>query len=123
MDTVLRTIMVGAAVGCMMGTGCKRHKNPVVDYLHQVEIQYETEAQKENIINGLRDALHLSPEILQGKRYRDYQGNERAWDLRMLFRHHFVPSSKHKVLGVNFFYDITSEEGRKRVAEILETLE
>jgi hypothetical protein len=116
-------IMVLVVITGMTGTSCKARKNAVVDYLDDAELQYEGEMQKENIIKALKDALHLSPEVLQGKRYNDYEGNKNIWDLRTLMRHHFVPSSKDKMLGQNFYYDITSREGRKMVAEILEILE
>lgn len=121
-----RLIVVALAtsvVAAMVYAGCEGQRNSVVDYLNNAELQYEGEMQKENIIKGLSDALHLPPEILQGKRYKDYQGVENSWDLRALIHHHFVPDSKMKSLGSDFYRDITSEEGRKKVTEILKTLE
>jgi hypothetical protein len=122
MKVILLVFTVLVVITGMVGAGCKRERNAVVDYLDNAELQYEGAEQKENIINALKDAMHLSPEILQGKRYKDYQGNEHAWDLRTVIQRHFVPSSKGKMVGTNFYYDITSEAGRKKVAEILETL-
>jgi hypothetical protein len=123
MKITISVIVLLVVITGMIGTGCKRPRNEVVDYLDGAELQYEGAMQKENIIHALRDALHLSPEVLQGKRYKDYEGNKNIWDLRTLVRHHFVPSSKDKMLGQNFYYDITSKEGRKKIEEILATLE
>jgi hypothetical protein len=95
----------------------------LVDYLDGAEVQYEGEQQKENIGNALNDALHLPPEELKGKRYSDYQGNENQWDLPAIISHHFVPSSPEKVLGQDFYREITSAEGRSKVAEIIGLLE
>lgn len=112
-----------SASAVMVCAGCKGQRNSVVDYLDNAELQYEGEVQRENIIKGLNDALHLPPEILQGKRYCDYQGVENSWDLRALIYHHFVPDSKKRSLGSDFYRDITSEEGRIKITEILKTLE
>lgn len=106
-----------------MVSGCRRQKNQTIDYLDNAELQYEGTMQKENIVKALRDALHLPPEILKGKRYSDYEGNENVWDLRAVVVHHFVPRSKEKTLGQGFYQDITSEEGKKKVKEILKTLQ
>jgi hypothetical protein len=121
--TEARVLILLIASLSMVVPGCRKKNNAVVEYLENAEVQYEGEEQKENIIKALKDALHLPPEILQGKRYRDYQGNENSWDLVEVIYHHFVPDSNKKVLGPNFYYDITSPEGRKKVADILETLE
>ncbi len=106
----------------MVSSSCERQHNPVLDYLDGAELQYEGDAQRENIIAALEDVLHLSPEVLQGKRYRDYQGNENVWDLRTVIARHFVPRSKDKMLGLHFHHDITSKEVKSVVAEILENL-
>lgn len=106
----------------MVSCSCERQHNPVLDYLDGAELQYEGDAQRENIITALEDVLHLSPEVLQGKRYSDYQGDENVWDLRTVIARHFVPRSKDKVLGQHFYHDITSTEVRSAVAEMLENL-
>jgi hypothetical protein len=116
-------ISTGLLIAFIFSAGCKKHRNPVLDYLDGAEIQYEGEVQKENLIDALQDALHLPPEILQGRMYKDYQGSENRWDLPTVIRRHFVPDSKSKTLGSNFYHDITSEKARGKVAEILEKLE
>jgi hypothetical protein len=112
--------MIAYGIG---SAGCRGEPNAVVSYLDDAELQYEGEVQKANIIDALNDALHFPPDILRAKRYADYEGNEHVWDLHAVIVHHFVPSSERKTLGHRFYQDITSEEGRKKVSEILETLE
>ena len=115
--------MVAVLVGlCVSASGCRNERNPVVDYLDGAEVQYETEQQKENIINALNDALNLPAAELQGKRYRDYQGSDGQWDLPTVISRHFVPSSPEKHLGQDFYRDITSVAGRNKVADVLELL-
>ncbi len=117
-------VMVLIVIACWIGSsGCRGERNAVVSYLDKAELQYEGEAQKANIVDALNDALHFQPDILRAKRYADYEGNEHVWDLHDVIVHHFVPSSQKKTLGPHFYQDITSEEGRKKVAEILKTLE
>ncbi len=94
--------------------------NPVTEYLKGIELQYETEIQKESIIVALNDILKLSSEQLKEKRYKDYTSEEDQWDLPTLIYRYFVPDRQGKSLGDNFYYDVKSEEVQKQIKQILE---
>jgi len=101
--------------------GCAGEKNALGVYLENVELQCEM-SQVENIKRALNDALTLSQEELESKRYEDYTGTPGQWDLRILFENHFVPDDPGKVLGDHFYEDIQSENVQSTIRNILEGL-
>lgn len=102
--------------------GCGRATNPVADYFDRSELQYETEAQKQNIIGALHDILTLSAQELAQRRYEDYTGKPNEWDLPTLIGKHFVPDKQGKTLGPKFYTDIKSARVQAQVRRILDRL-
>lgn len=78
---------------------------PVLDYLEGSEYQGEA-SQRANFLKGLDDALSLAPEELQKRRYADYTGKARQWDLATLFKKHLLPDKASRTLGDNFYSDL-----------------
>ena len=101
--------------------GCRKAKNPVLEYFENVELQYEGKSQEENIIHALNDILHLSENELRSRKYRDYTGKDNQWDLSTLISSHFVPD-KGVSLGNNFFHDVKADEVQERVRQILKQI-
>lgn len=65
--------------------------------------------------------MNLSEEELKTKRYKDYTGKEKKWDLPTLIYRHFV-SGKGKFLGNNFYHDVKSKEVQKQIKQILKQI-
>ncbi|MBN2029969.1 hypothetical protein JW824_06950 [bacterium] len=105
----------------MIFISCIEEKNTLNNYLDDVELQFETN-QLENIKMALKDALTLSSEELESKRYEDYTGTPNQWDLRTLFEKHFMPDDPQKKLGENFYTDIKSEDVQNTIRHIYEKL-
>ena len=99
---------------------CGKIDNPVFWYFQNAELQYEDKVQEENIATALNDILNLSEEQLKAKRYKDYAGKEKNWDLPTLIHRHFVPDKKGASLGNDFYHDVKSEEVQKEIKKILE---
>lgn len=97
-----------------------RFINPVAEYLEGAELQYETDVQKENIATALNDILNLPAEELKKRRYKDYTGKEKQWDLPTLIYRHFVPQWPGTTLGDNFYQDVKSKEAQEQVKQIFE---
>ena len=65
-------------------------ENEVLKYFENVEVQYETKAQKKYIVEALNDILNLSEKKLKQKKYEDYMGKEYQWNLHELLYYHFM---------------------------------
>ncbi len=97
-------------------------ENTFCQYLSNAEIQFEGKIQKENIKQALQDMLGLSIKQLKKKRYKDYQGKPKQWDLKTLIYKHFVPDKKYNKLGRHFFRNIKSDCAQKIINKLLSKL-
>ena len=97
-------------------------RNPVADYLTGAELQYDGDAQRQNIINALTDALTLRGDALRARRYRDYQNRDGQWDLPTLLSRHFVPAGPGSTLGDRFYSDVTAKQAQQAIRAILRRL-
>jgi hypothetical protein len=100
-------------------TVCQKNENKVLNYFINSDLQYDTNAQKENIITALNDTLNLSEEELKTKKYKNYTGKDNQWDLPTLIYRHFVPDKQGKDLGNNIYHDIKSNEVKVEIIRIL----
>ena len=114
--------MTGCERGKVLETSNEIEVNTTLDYLEDVEIQYETEAHGKNIIKALNDAITLPEDELIKKRYDDDQGNKEKWDMRTLIHRHFVPNAK-KTLEDDFYKEVKSAPVQERIRQILKELE
>ncbi|MDP8255633.1 MAG: hypothetical protein P9M14_07790 [Candidatus Alcyoniella australis] len=97
-------------------------KIPIVSYLDDVEIQYETEAQKQSIVKALSDILDSDADELMAVRYPDYKGKADQWDLSTMITSYFAPSNPSEFLG-SFYFDLKRPEVQAKVLELLQTLD
>lgn len=97
-------------------------QSSVLAYLINVEIQFEGDLQKENIISALNDILTLSEFELKEKKYKNYLGKENQWDVQTLILKHFVPDNKTKTLGENFYTEIKAKDVQLEIKRILNEL-
>ncbi len=114
-------VILFLTVSAMILSGCTEEKNALSNYLADAELQCEP-GQIENIRTALHDALTLSSEELELKRYEDYSGIPGQWDLRTLFEKHFVPDDPQKSLGENFYIEIKTEKVQNTIQQIVEQL-
>jgi len=96
--------------------------SPLLAYLDNVEIQYETDRQRSNLAAALKDVLELSPEELQQKRYADYQGKPGQWTLQQLFDRHLVPDGQGKTTGRDFYNDLKQPAVQERIKALYASL-
>ncbi len=99
----------------------KNEDNPIVNYLRNAEIQYETFDQGENLINALNDALILPPDSLQIKRYEDYTGKKNQWDLFTIVQAHIVPENQVSI-EQDFYKNIQLNSSKDEIKKLLEKL-
>lgn len=109
-------------VGAVILPGCRRATNPVAGYVDKAELQYETEAQKQNIVRALDDILTLSAQELEQRRYEDYTGKPNEWDLPTYVGKRFVPGKQGKTLGPKFYPDVKSARVQGQIRRILDRL-
>jgi hypothetical protein len=84
-----------------------------------VEIQYETEEQRENILSALNDILYLSVEELKNKKYKNYVGEMNKWDLETLIYRHFISDTKDMKFGDDFYNNLKSKEVQEQVEKLI----
>ena len=114
--------MAAFLVAAVALPGCRRTTNPVLDYFDNAELQYETEAQKQNIISALHDILTLSAQELAQRRYEDYTGKPNEWDLPTLIGKHFLPDRQGKTLGPRFYSDVKSARVQAQIRRVIDRL-
>lgn len=98
-------------------------KDEFLKYFENVEIQYETETQKESILTVLNDILNLSADELKNKKYPNYTGKENQWDLPTLINRYFVPADKNTTLEFFFYTKIKRKEVQEQIEKILANLQ
>ncbi len=114
-------LCVSSALAVMLAQ-CNPAGNPVLTYIKNAEVQYETDLQKENLAAALNDILTLPAGDLKKRKYRDYEGNENRWDLATLIQRHFVPDGAGRTLGDNFYRDVKAKEVQEEVSSILRAM-
>jgi hypothetical protein len=97
----------------------RAQRNPVAHYLSGAELQCEGDAQRENIVSALNDALTMPGASLAAKRYKDYQGQEGQWDLPTLLYRHFVPKQPGATLGNHFYRDVKAKAAQEVIQEVI----
>ena len=95
--------------------------NPIVKYMRNAEIQYETFSQGENLINALNDALVLPPDSLKIKKYEDYTGKKNQWDFLTIIQAHIVPE-ENVSLEQDFYNNIQLNSSKEEIKKLLERL-
>jgi hypothetical protein len=105
-----------------VSAGCGERPNPVADYFDNVELQCETETQRQVVIGALGDILALGSNELGTRRYPDYRGTPDALDLPALITRHFVPDAAGKSLGPHFYHDVKSPRAQRLVRRLLDRL-
>jgi hypothetical protein len=96
--------------------------NCVADFLAVADRQSETDEQRAEIAQALRDMLSKSPEELQAARYADYQGKPGVWSARQVLERYFL-SSFHGVFDDNCFYrDVSAPAARDALKKRLDDL-
>jgi inorganic pyrophosphatase/exopolyphosphatase len=120
------TALCATAVLLVLVISCNRADedgNAVLEYLTGAEIQYETEEQKQNIVQALRDMSELSAEELSRKRYKDYSGKPGGWDLQTLLYRHVVPKKQEDTLGADFYEELKSKRVKEGIERLLDELD
>ncbi|HBR30405.1 MAG TPA: hypothetical protein DD789_13310 [Firmicutes bacterium] len=103
--------------------GGKMKENNTVHFFSGVEIQCETEEQKEVIVQVLRDLLTLEEEELRKQEYPDSFRKGNKIEARQVIYHHFVPDEVGKRLDVDFYKEVAIKEVRTLVINLLQKLE
>lgn len=88
-----------------------------------IEVQYETDEQKETIIQVLRDMLTLGEEELKKQEYPDYFRKGEKIEVRQVIYNHFVPDEAGKRLDDNFYKELITKEVRERIIDLLQKLD
>ena len=98
--------------------------NLVADFFSHADRQYETAAQRAEIIRALRDMLTKSAYDLRTQRYADYQGAKDAWSLTDLIQRYFVPSQPVADWTEDRFYrDVSKPEAQDAIRKQLAGIE
>lgn len=97
-------------------------ENKTARYLENVEVQYETEAQKEVIITALNDIMTLEESQLRVQKYPDYTGEESKWTVEEVLQRYFVPDLSSKHIDASFYDEIKKQVTKKQIKRLLEEL-
>ena len=102
--------------------GGKMKENNTALFFTGIEIQYETDEQKEVIIQVLRDMLTLGEEELKKQEYPDYFRKGEKIEVRQVIYNHFVPDEAGKRLNENFYKELATKEVRVSLINLLQKL-
>ncbi|MEA3450292.1 MAG: hypothetical protein U9Q83_00145 [Bacteroidota bacterium] len=102
-------------------TACNNQTDEVYEFFQNAELQYETKAQEEYIIEALYNItnFNLSEDELKQKRYEDYMGKEFQWNLLELLNYHLVHLDKSIILGDDFYSEYRRKEIQGMIEEII----
>lgn len=103
--------------------GGEMKENNTALFFTGIEIQYETDEQKETIIQVLRDMLTLGEEELKKQEYPDYFRKGEKIEVRQVIYNHFVPDEAGKRLDDNFYKELITKEVRERIIDLLQKLD
>ena len=118
----MKRIAVSLVLAVVASLLCGCATNSVANYLDNSEVQFAEETERATLVQAFNDALTLSAEELAARRYPDYQGNPRQWELRTLIERHVMPDAQGKSLGEDFYSDIKSPPAQERIRQILNGL-
>jgi hypothetical protein len=76
------------------------------NFFYNVEVQYETDFQRKEIIKAINDMLTLDTVSLKTKKYSNFNQEAEFWTIEVLIYRYFVPDAQNKTLGDNFYSDI-----------------
>jgi hypothetical protein len=111
-----------ALTSCSIGLQ-NRHPNVVAQFLGRADRQYESEAQRVEMMHALDDMLTKPAADLRKQRYADHQGNRDAWSLTTLLRRYFVPTVHVADWDLETFYrDLSGAEAREAIRQQLSAL-
>lgn len=102
--------------------GGKMKDNNTAQFFSGVEIQCETEEQKEVIVQVLRDLLTLEEEELRKQEYPDSFRKGNKIEARQIIDHHFVPDEVGKGLNDDFYTELATKEVRASIINLLQQL-
>lgn len=94
-----------------VGQGCQKKSgpNPVLEYLNNSQLKFDNKVQRDNVKEAMMDILTLDKQYLEERRYKDFDGTEGKWDLKMLIENHFIPNKPGLTLGDDFYSDVKSD--------------
>ena len=121
--TIIFIVVLGVTLINYLILGGKMKDNNTAHFFSGVEIQYETEEQKEVIVQVLRDLLTLEEEELRNKKYPDSFREGNKIEARQVIYHHFVPDEVGKRLNDDFYKEVATKEVRTLVINLLQKLE
>ena len=106
--------MLKAALVSLLVIGLLGHSPPamagsntVVNYLRHADRQFETEQQRLEIVQALRDMIAQPVGLLKRRRYSDYEGRPGMWSPPELVRRYFLPTtSVHHFSDAEFYRDL-----------------
>ena len=93
------------------------------NYFCNAEIQYETDFQKNVIIEAINDLMKLDSIELKSKRYSNYNQKGEFWNITELINRYFVPGKEGMTLGDNFFFEVRDDEVQEILFKILKDLQ
>ncbi len=115
-------VVLGVTLINYLILGGKMKDNNTAHFFSGVEIQYETEEQKEVIVQVLRDLLTLEEEELRKREYPDSFRKGNKIEARQVIYHHFVPDEVGKRLNDDFYKEVATKEVRTRIINLLQKL-
>ncbi len=123
-EQTILIVILSMLMSCNTNTK-NNQTDDVLEFFTKSELQYETEQQKESIITALNDILNLdlSEDELKNKKYPNYTGEEKQWDLPTLINKYFVPADQNITLGDNFYTKFKRKEIQEQIQEILVDLQ
>ena len=116
-------IIVALGIISYLLMGGKMKENNTALFFTGIEIQYETDEQKEIIIQVLRDMLTLGEEELKKQEYPDCFRKGEKIEVRQVIYNHFVPNEAGKRLDDNFYKELITKEVRERIIDLLQKLD
>lgn len=96
--------------------------NTTAAFFEGIEIQCETEEQREVIRKALNDMLTLNEAELKKAEYPDYFRKGQKIKLGQVIYSYFVPDDSQKTLGENFYQELKTVEVRKLLEKLLDEL-
>lgn len=120
---IIIIVVLGITFISYLLMGGEMKENNTALFFTGIEIQYETDEQKETIIQVLRDMLTLGEEELKKQEYPDYFRKGEKIEVRQVIYNHFVPNEAGKRLDDNFYKELITKEVRERIIDLLQKLD
>jgi hypothetical protein len=97
-------------------------ENSVAAFLKNAERQSETDEQRKEIQQGLRDMLDKPLDELRHTRYSDYEGVPKKWSITQLLSHFFVPNPPAALDEERFYQDVRAPAAREAIQRQLDAV-